>query len=235
MTETTGSAPLTRQAISAAVTPYGWRYVLGLLRAHVAVGSLADALAVGRVAAEACGADADAHLWADARCDVVVLSLQTRATAAVSGRDIELARVVTGALADHDVRPDVDIGGPGARSAQVLELAIDALDITAVRPFWKAVLGYVDEPGHAGAQDPLVDALGQSPAVWFQQMDAPRPQRNRIHVDVSVPHDEAVRRIEVALGAGGALVSDAAAPAFWVLADAEGNEACVTTWQGRDP
>ena len=23
-------------------------------------------------------------------------------------------------------------------------------------------------------------------------------------------------------------------PAFWVLADAEGNEACVTTWQGRD-
>jgi 4a-hydroxytetrahydrobiopterin dehydratase len=27
---------------------------------------------------------------------------------------------------------------------------------------------------------------------------------------------------------------DAEAPAFWVLADADGNEACVTTWQGRD-
>jgi 4a-hydroxytetrahydrobiopterin dehydratase len=27
---------------------------------------------------------------------------------------------------------------------------------------------------------------------------------------------------------------DAEAPAFWVLADAEGNEACITTWQGRD-
>jgi 4a-hydroxytetrahydrobiopterin dehydratase len=25
------------------------------------------------------------------------------------------------------------------------------------------------------------------------------------------------------------------APAFWLLADPEGNEACVTTWQGRDP
>jgi 4a-hydroxytetrahydrobiopterin dehydratase len=24
------------------------------------------------------------------------------------------------------------------------------------------------------------------------------------------------------------------APAFWVLADPEGNEACITTWQGRD-
>ena len=27
---------------------------------------------------------------------------------------------------------------------------------------------------------------------------------------------------------------DAEAPAFWPLADAEGNEACITTWQGRD-
>ena len=32
-----------------------------------------------------------------------------------------------------------------------------------------------------------------------------------------------------------ALVSDAEAPAFWILADAEGNEACICTWQGRDP
>jgi 4a-hydroxytetrahydrobiopterin dehydratase len=49
-----------------------------------------------------------------------------------------------------------------------------------------------------------------------------------------VPHDEARRRIDAALAAGGTLVSDAEAPAFWVLADAEGNEACITTWEGRD-
>ena len=64
-------------------------------------------------------------------------------------------------------------------------------------------------------------------------MDVARPQRNRIHVDVSVPHDGAQARLEAALAAGGRLLSDAEAPAFWVLADAEGNEACVTTWQGR--
>jgi 4a-hydroxytetrahydrobiopterin dehydratase len=97
------------------------------------------------------------------------------------------------------------------------------------------VLAYVDEPGRSGPEDPLIDPLGQGPAVWFQQMDAPRPQRNRIHLDVSVPHDEAEARIQATLAAGGALRSDAAAPAFWVLADPEGNEACVTTWQGRDP
>jgi 4a-hydroxytetrahydrobiopterin dehydratase len=66
-------------------------------------------------------------------------------------------------------------------------------------------------------------------------MDAPRTQRNRIHFDVSVPHDEAPGRIRAVLAAGGVLVSDAEAPAFWLLADPEGNEACVTTWQGRDP
>ena len=58
---------------------------------------------------------------------------------------------------------------------------------------------------------------------------------NRIHFDMCVPHDEASRRLEAALAAGGRLVSgEERAPAFWVLADVEGNEVCVTTWQGRD-
>jgi 4a-hydroxytetrahydrobiopterin dehydratase len=65
-------------------------------------------------------------------------------------------------------------------------------------------------------------------------MDAPRPQRNRIHFDIVVAHDEADRRREAALAAGGTLVSDDAARAFWVLADAEGNEICICTWQDRD-
>ena len=65
-------------------------------------------------------------------------------------------------------------------------------------------------------------------------MDEPRIQRNRIHLDVTVPHDVAQQRIAAALAAGGTLVSDTAAPAFWILADPEGNEACICTWQGRD-
>jgi 4a-hydroxytetrahydrobiopterin dehydratase len=65
-------------------------------------------------------------------------------------------------------------------------------------------------------------------------MDAPRPQRNRIHLDVSVPHDQAEARVAAALAAGGHLVTDQYAPAWWVLADAEGNEACVATWMSRD-
>jgi 4a-hydroxytetrahydrobiopterin dehydratase len=30
------------------------------------------------------------------------------------------------------------------------------------------------------------------------------------------------------------MVTDRHAPAWWVLADAEGTEACVTTWVGHD-
>ena len=96
------------------------------------------------------------------------------------------------------------------------------------------MLGYADEPGSDGDQIAIVDPAGQLPAIWFQQMDSPRPQRNRIHFDISVPHDEAADRIKAAVAAGGRIVGDAEAPAFWVLADPEGNEVCITTWQGRD-
>jgi 4a-hydroxytetrahydrobiopterin dehydratase len=116
----------------------------------------------------------------------------------------------------------------------MLELAIDAMDIPAIRPFWRAVLGYGDEPGRDEPDAAVVDPVGQGPAIWFQQMDAPRPQRNRIHFDVIVAHDEAMPRVQAALTAGGTLLSDAAAPSFWVLADKEGNEACVCTWLERD-
>jgi 4a-hydroxytetrahydrobiopterin dehydratase len=117
---------------------------------------------------------------------------------------------------------------------QSVEIAIDALDIPAIRPFWKAVLAYQDEPGHSAPDDPIVDPVGQLPAVWFQQMTGPRPDRNRIHLDVTVAHDQAEARVAAALAAGGVLVNDDQARAFWVLADAEGNEACVCTWLDRE-
>ena len=49
-----------------------------------------------------------------------------------------------------------------------------------------------------------------------------------------MPREVAEQRIEAAVDAGGVLVSDSMAPAFWVLADAEGNQACICTWESRD-
>ena len=225
---------LSRSEASDAVTRLGWRLVLGELRTEVRTGSLVLAADVAARAATVAGAEG--HLRLDVRADRVLLSLQTAAAAWVTERDIELARNISTVVDETRLETvsGVGLNGEGERAVQVIEIGIDALDAAAIRPFWRAVLGYVDEPGRSGPWDGLIDPLGQGPAVWFQRMDAPRLQRNRIHFDVSVPHDEAESRIGAALAAGGTLINDARAPAFWVLADAEGNEACVTTWQGRD-
>ena len=96
------------------------------------------------------------------------------------------------------------------------------------------MLGYVDQSDSGDPSSAIVDPAGQLPALWFQQMDAPRTQRNRVHFDIVVAHDEAEPRVRAALAAGGRLVDDSHARAFWVLADAEGNEVCVCTWTDRD-
>ena len=140
----------------------------------------------------------------------------------LSQRDVELAREISAAARALNVPAD-------PTAVQAVQVTIDALVRPEVMPFWQAVLGYRE----LGDED-LADPHGSGPSFWFQQMDAPRPQRNRIHVDVSVPHDQAQARVAAAIAAGGHLVSYEHAPAWWTLADAEGNEADVATWMGRD-
>ena len=222
---------LSRPEASDAVADIGWRYVLGEFRTQVLTGSLPLAADVAARAAAVAGAQG--HLRMDVRADRVLLSLQTAEISWVTPLDVELAHRISEVAGEFRLTTTSGAGSADTRSVQVLEIGIDAMDIAAIRPFWKAVLGYADEPGSAGGNG-LVDPLGQGPAVWFQQMDAPRPQRNRIHFDVSVPNDEAHQRLAATVAAGGTLTYDAEAPAFWVLADPEGNEACITTWQGRD-
>ena len=211
----------------------GWRYLLGVLAVSVPVRSLAQAIEVAAAAVAACGRDADGHLRADLRPDRVELSVQARALGITTDRDTRLAHRIDAALAGLGLAPAGPTSARSPRPVQMLELAIDAMDIPAIRPFWKAVMGYADEPGSDG-QDSIVDPAGQLPAIWFQQMDSPRPQRNRVHFDITVAHDEAEPRVRAALAVGGRLVDDSFARSFWVLADAEGNEVCVCTWTDRD-
>ncbi|MEV4557765.1 VOC family protein [Kitasatospora sp. NPDC049285] len=109
-------------------------------------------------------------------------------------------------------------------AVQTVQVTVDALERPAVVAFWRALLGYRDR---AGSDEDLLDPARRGAPFYFQQMDEPRPQRNRVHVDVWVPHDQAEARIAAAVAAGGRLVTDEHAPNHWVLADPEGNEACV--------
>jgi 4a-hydroxytetrahydrobiopterin dehydratase len=53
-------------------------------------------------------------------------------------------------------------------------------------------------------------------------------------VAVWVPYEQAQARIAAALAAGGRMVRDEFAPAWWTLADAAGNEADIATIKSRD-
>ncbi|GAA2010474.1 4a-hydroxytetrahydrobiopterin dehydratase [Nakamurella flavida] len=226
---TNTAAPVSRPAGSAAVTDLGWRYVGHRARSTVRVRSLAEAARVAQVAAQAVPT-LEKHLAIDLRVDQVVLTALDPDTGVLTEADLIVVRTVTAALIDAGFLP---VPGDG-RGVQVVELAIDAMDIPAVRPFWQAALGYVEDPSDPGPDGSLLDPTGQGPSVWFQQMDSPREQRNRLHLDVDVPHDQVQDRLAATLAAGGTLLSDAHARAFWVLADAEGNEVCLCTWQDRE-
>lgn len=138
---------------------------------------------------------------------------------------IDLARAVQSAARSLGLEAAPD----GVRDLQV---GIDALDVESVKAFWRAALGYVDDP-RPDLHD-LYDPRRLSPPVFLQQMDEPREQRNRIHIDLFVPADQAEARIAAAVAAGGRLVDDPSAPEWWTLADPEGNELDIAVAVGRE-
>ena len=191
-----------------------WRSLYHVVSAYFRTGSLAKGIAlaqrIGRLATDA----EQQYLNIDLRHAGVTVFL--------SVRDIALARRISAAAKELDIPAD-------PTAVQLINVTLDALVGADVLPFWRALLGYrqIDD-------DYLADPARRGPGFGLQPMDAARPQRNRMHLDVAVPHDQAEARIAAALAAGGQLVSDRHAPKWWVLADAEGNEACVATWIDRE-
>lgn len=197
-----------------------WRVVLGAIHGQFRAPSFPGAAALIVQIADAAEAAAH-HPDIELRYPGVVhVMLTTHAAGGLTDADTDLARTVS-ALASA--------AGATAEplQAQAIEVAIDTVDADRIRPFWMAVLGYREHDGN------LVDPRGSGPSFWFQQMEEPRTERQRFHIDVDVAHDVAERRVADALAAGGRLVTDRYAKSWWVLADADGNEACVCTWQDR--
>ncbi len=113
-------------------------------------------------------------------------------------------------------------------------LIVPGAAVTAeVMPFWQAALGYdrrTDSP-----DEDLVDPRSRGPAFWFEAMDEPRgDQGGAIHIAVWVPIEVAEARVAAALAAGGHVVRDNFAPAWWTLADSAGNEIDIATIKYRD-
>ena len=161
----------------------------------------------------------------------------------------------SGVEPDIDVRPEAVVvrvpyrhpeGIPAAatefaaevsRAAAALGLTADPSRVQSVgiyvaqhsgadaRPFFTAALGY--EPfGDTDAVDPL----RSGPQLAFNPITGDSPGRGRTHFDVFVPADQAAARVEAALAAGGRLVDDAHAPAWWSLASPDNHGVDIAGW-----
>lgn len=202
-----------------------WQVIAGAAEAAFRCGSYTAAGRFAAEVAELCDTR-NHHANLDVRYPgTLFVRTTTHSAGGLTELDSDLAREISELAAEREFAAE-------SLTAENVDIAIDALDIDAVRPFWRAVLGYGSEL--VQHDDPaLVDGSGRGPTVWFQQMDEPRPQRNRIHLDVNVPPEVAEQRVADTIAAGGVLITDEYSPSFWVLGDPEGNEACVCTWQAH--
>src|SRR3989442_5281453 len=202
-----------------------WRVVGEGAGAYFRTGSFAAGTRLVNAISELAGLE-DHHPDIDLRHEAVCVRLITVAPDyyGLSERDLELARKISAIARELDVPADPAM-------VQTVLITIDAFDIPKVKPFWRDVLGYQDRED---SPEDLVDPRGRGPSIWVPKIDTPDPQVTRIHLDIWVPPDQAKARIAAALAAGGPLVTDKYAPAWWTLADAEGNLADVATAMSRD-
>lgn len=188
---------------------------MGSLRARYATGSFTAGLELVTAITEKAEA-ANHHPDVDLRYPSVDIRLVSHDVGAVTERDVALAKEISALAAAAGVPAQPD-------DLRVVELALDTSRREELVPFWRTVLGLSESNGE------LVDPAGRLSTLWFQTSEE-RTGRGRFHLDVYVPDDQAENRVREATEAGGTLVSDEFAPAWWVLADADGNEACICTW-----
>jgi 4a-hydroxytetrahydrobiopterin dehydratase len=141
----------------------------------------------------------------------------------VTQRDVDLARRITEIAAEQAAEAD-------PASITTIEFALDTAHAGTIAPVWAALLtGTAGARGRGTIGDDVRDATGRVPILWFQDTDEHETPRQRFHIDVWVPPEVAEHRIAAAVTAGGIIVDDSQAPSYTVIADQDGNKACVCT------
>jgi 4a-hydroxytetrahydrobiopterin dehydratase len=193
-----------------------WAVLHGGPTAVYRTSSLAEAAALAQAIAAVPGLDGT-HAQINLLSDRVTVRL-TREVWKIEDSHVERARAISavarakGAVADRAAIQEVQV----AVSAKP-----DAIDLD----FWRAVLGYAPMQS-----DNAIDPLGNSSTVWMQELNAEKPLRHAMHIDVSVPREQAAARLAAAVAAGGVIVDASHAPSYWILADRSGNKVCIAAW-----
>src|SRR3954463_2000715 len=97
-------------------------------------------------------------------------------------RHVDLARVVSAVAKSYGAAAD-------RAAVQEVQLAVAAKPDEIDVGFWRAVLGYAPM-----SHDNAVDPLGHGTTVWVQELEADKPLRHAMHVDVSVAREHAEAR-----------------------------------------
>lgn len=153
----------------------------------------------------------------DVRPEGVVVRVPNRPDG-IPAAAAEFAAAVSRAASDLSLTPDPS-------RAQSVGIYVAQHSQADARPFFLAALGY-DAFGDTDAVDPL----RCGPQLAFNPITGDTPARGRTHFDVFVPADQAQERVDAALAAGGRLVDDAYAPAWWSLASPDNHGVDIASW-----
>jgi pterin-4a-carbinolamine dehydratase len=194
-----------------------WRVLYWGAYAFFRVGSFAEGARF--VAAIAEVTDSTGHSPdIDLRPDGVTIRTFSREDGALGPDDVDFARRVSALAQEFGLQAD-----PSQVQAVGIAIAQDAG--ADVRPFWAAAFGY--EP--LGAED-AIDPHRRNPHLWFHELEPPKPGRGRVHIDVSVPADQAEARVAAALAAGGRIADDSRVPEWWTLASPDNHGVDIAAW-----
>ena len=216
-TDDAGPAGLTAAAFHRQPGVADWRVTNPGLQAVFVCSSLAQAarlLPAILTAAERSAVEPDVDL----RAEAVIVRVPYRGAERLPAGAAEFAAEVSRAAADLALTPDVT-------RIQSVDIYVAQHSATDTRPFWTAALGY-DPLGETDAIDPL----RRGPQLAFNPIRGDLQGRGRTHIDVSVPADQAPARVAAALAAGGRLVDDSHAPAWWTVASPDGHGIDIAAW-----
>ena len=154
----------------------------------------------------------------DLRPEAVVVRVPYRGADRIPAGAADFAADVSAAAEELELSADPSL-------VQTVDLAVAQHSGADTRPFWTAALGYVV----SGDVD-SIDPLRRGPQLSFQPIREDRSGRGRTHVDVSVPADLARARVDAAIAAGGTVVDDSYAPAWWTLASPDNHGIDIAAW-----
>jgi 4a-hydroxytetrahydrobiopterin dehydratase len=208
---------ITARAFHAAGGVGDWRVLYWGAYAHYRTETFAD----GARFAMAIAAEAEAIGHApdvDLRPTGVTIRTFSTDDGALGERDIDLARRISTVARERGLEPDPS-------QVQAVGIAVAQDSDVDVRPFWAAALGY----RYLGDED-AIDRHRRGPHLWFHELSNPRPGRGRVHIDVSVPAEDARARVEAAVAAGGRIADDSHAPRWWSLASPDNHGIDIAAW-----